>query len=776
MGMLLELLVVCVAVVLGIVILVNILRPIFKGIGWLGGQVFGFIGGEIGDAARLIGAVVTGIFYIPMVIANLIVGRWSACSHYGKALQGEIGNAGASLYRMFVGHPMRLVGLGGALDGIEKRMPAVVLAAPGADTPPARAGKFEGYKIVGSLPGGGSGAKLYIAEPDAIKLAGFERAGIAGVGQVVIKSFSLKDGSSLPQIVRESRSLDAAKKLRLILDHELAADRFYYVMRYVPGESLTLATRKLHATSPATGLGEVQLRTALAYLADLVGTLSVYHRGGLWHKDVKPDNIIIDMHDGRAHLVDFGLVSSLRSAMTLTTHGTEYFRDSEMVRLALKGVKVHEVDGTKFDLYGAGAVLYSVIEDSFPAHGVLSQFSKQSPEAVRWVVRRAMADYDKRYPSAEHMLADLRAIMACPDPFAMKPFELPSMRGDESAGAARSDPAPAVRPDAASANAVPPLGAAGARAGTPRAGAVRLKNWWTGEFEVDAPSGAQPKDARPATVARVEDWVGEARRVAARAKHEVAAAVPPAARRSAEEQLRSAKARLEAAQGRVRNRMAGHAVRHRTGERPFRPGVNGGVVVAVVAFGGAAVLALSSMQSGPRPAAPVVVTSGGTVPAPVEARLPLLPVSFPNGIDVSPAAAPEHVGGRVLLVNDVLEPWSDEFQSMYSRLVEGLRATGVEVLESDSDVELVARARLAVGRSPMDTSGAGAAAGQWLKENSDEADVLLWIAAAPSDGPQAKEGQPHAYVFVPVAGELGTEDAARSRNVAAAVRWALEAR
>jgi hypothetical protein len=35
--------------------------------------------------------------------------------------------------------------------------------------------------------------------------------------------------------------------------------------------------------------------------------------------------------------VDFGLITPLRSAMTLTTHGTEYFRDPEMVRMALQG-------------------------------------------------------------------------------------------------------------------------------------------------------------------------------------------------------------------------------------------------------------------------------------------------------------------------------------------------------------------------------------------------------------------------------------------------------
>ena len=68
-------------------------------------------------------------------------------------------------------------------------------------------------------------------------------------------------------------------------------------------------------------------------------------------------------HD-RAHLVDLGLVTPLSSAMTLTTHGTEYYRDPEMVRLAMQGVKVHEVGGVKFDVYSAGAVLYSMIENS----------------------------------------------------------------------------------------------------------------------------------------------------------------------------------------------------------------------------------------------------------------------------------------------------------------------------------------------------------------------------------------------------------------------------
>ena len=56
MGALAEILVVCVAVVLGIIILVNIVGPVFRSVGWVFKQIFRFIGGEVTDIARFIGA------------------------------------------------------------------------------------------------------------------------------------------------------------------------------------------------------------------------------------------------------------------------------------------------------------------------------------------------------------------------------------------------------------------------------------------------------------------------------------------------------------------------------------------------------------------------------------------------------------------------------------------------------------------------------------------------------------------------------------------------
>jgi len=390
----------------------------------------GFVRGTFTDGLRVVGALLTALFVVPTCLANVFLGRWSNANHYGKALEREFREMGLALYRLVIANPIRLFGLEALTEGLEHRLPEVLAQAPGPDRPRGGPHRFPGYEIVGSLRAGGSGARLFLATPSDEKRIKFTRQGHGVPEQVVIKSFSLEDGSTLPQMLRESGALQAARKLGLVLDHALEKESFYYVMPFVPGADLSEVTARLHASSDGSGLGPARLREVMGYAAQLLETLEGFHACGLWHKDIKPTNVIVS-EDGRAHLVDFGLVTPLRSAMTLTTQGTEYFRDPEMVRLALQGVKVHEVDGVKFDLYGAGALLYSMIENSFPAHGNLSRITRRCPDALRWIVRRAMADTKGRYASAPEMLADLRVVLQSEDPFALEPADLPSMGGAE---------------------------------------------------------------------------------------------------------------------------------------------------------------------------------------------------------------------------------------------------------------------------------------------------------------------------------------------------------
>lgn len=687
-------------------------------------NVFHFIGAEFTDILRFIGSVLSAVVFAPLVLLNIVIGRWSASKHFAGAFSGEMRSAGSCVYRLFVGNPARLLGLGSALEGVEKRVPQAMAAAPGRDKPARRVGQFDGYKIVGSLQGGGSGGRLYIAEPDAIKRAAFGRNGIDDVDRVVIKAFSLKDGSSLPQIVRESRALDAAKKLGLVLEHELTPERFFYVMRYVPGDSLATVTQRLHAESSGEGLDNRRLTTALGYAADLLVSLDAYHRAGLWHKDVKPDNIIVDGSDGRAHLVDFGLVTPLRSAMTLTTHGTEYFRDPELVRQALRGVKVHQIDGSRFDLYAAGAVLFSMVENSFPAHGGLSQLSKRCPEALRWIVRRAMTDYDRRYASAAEMLADLRVVQNAADPFKLKPVDLPSVSGQKSDNTPVPDPEPFMPHESAApaeprraASPVPPPVRPKGRP------AITVSDWWTGRYSVVAASQGErrpgPAPVPPAPI-----------------RHAV---VPPESRRPAADQIRDARARARqrrmSARQRIDSRRRGHASYDNT---PGAGTVFAALLGLAVIFGLGAI-GYNLLRPADRSIVAVapgtgVFTSDGSVlvsddavsvvVAPQAPVPPVLPADLPS------------IKARLLVVSDLTLPLDDETASAVRRglgVIEGSGAVLVGDLIDSGDsesVELVAELRRDRGRVPFDSDELAARSRAWLEGRSF--DGVLFVAPDPA--------------------------------------------
>ncbi len=742
-----------VAIIVVVFVVVGITIPLARGLAWFLGQLGRFVIGEITDALRLVGALITAVVLIPLTLACVLIGRWSAAAHFGRAIQDELLTMGASLYRIAIGHPVALFALTPLTDGIQQRLPQVVKAAPGRDRPPKRVGQFEGYTIIGSLKGGGSGGKLYIARPDEIRRAAFSRQGHDDIDQVVIKSFSLKDGSTLPQIIRESRALDAARKLGLVLDHELTNERFYYVMRYVPGESLAQVTQRLHAISGDAGLDDASLRRVINFTQEVLRTLRVYHRGGLWHKDIKPDNIIVE--GDHASVVDLGLVTPLRSNMTLTTHGTEYFRDPELVRLALKGVKVHQVDGAKFDIYAAGAVLYSAIENSFPAHGVLSQVKKRCPEAVKWIIRRAMADYDQRYESADEMLADLEVVARAEDPFKVRPADLPSMKPGVRIA---TDPEP-LEPEPR--RRTPEPAHAATHDGGEAASAVRMRpkirvrKWLTGAFEVE---GEEPVRVAARHSPRPAQAPG-ARRT-----------VRPAPRPSAREQLERARARAAAARARA-------AQRRRTRSSPAPSAYSNGPNVGV----GIAALVLIAVVTGvvlTRPPAASSTTTGsetspGAAPAPQPFALegtpvPLVPRAAgplpdpdaPEPTDSVPVAAPgvartaglaamglniaveqQLRGSRVLFVNDTRPPFAPETARLVPTRINALRALGLTLVDSplgspeddpdDLPVEdLVAHLHLLRAGRSLDSKALADEIAAWIEQTSG-VDFVVWIEPNP---------------------------------------------
>lgn len=662
-------------------LLYHVFRLLFAGLGWTGQQVgrfFGhlgwFIGATFKDTGALIAGVVGVVAFIPMALGNVAAGRWQDTNHFSRAILQEMAGLTLAVYRLGVANPLRLVGLGRLVEDVERRIPEVVDSAPGRDPSVEELQAFEGYEVLGTLPAGGSGARLFLAKPSDAKRDSLTKSSSRAPGRVVIKSFALATGSTLPQIIRESRALEAAKKLGLVLEHHLTPQRFHYVMPYVPGDDLSKVGKQLHERCRAEGLSDPALRAVLGYATGLTEILARFHGAGLWHKDIKPSNIIVA--GDRVELVDLGLVTPLASAMTLTTHGTEYYRDPELVRLAMQGVKVNEVDGVKFDLYSAGAVLYSLVESDFPAHGNLSRITKRCPDALRWIVRRSMADLRQRYSSAEEMLADVRVLLEADNPFLVKPAQLPSM-----GGAPVSSRAPRVSDNALASSQRAAEAAAGAAAGT------------EDYLQSDKPVKSRRK--------QLQD------------EHKAAHLAKKAERQS---QRDARKAEKEA------KRAARVAEKRATSPAAFIA-----ALALLMTLGGAAMLALTGNASGPHPY-PVPA-------APVELARSVSDNSADAGSPSYSSDAPhlENPGARVLLLatrdGDVDEGLETQLYTMVHEQF-GWEPFGERSyrLEGGSDWEkqTIARARQRVLHASVDEDGARTAL-EALIVTDPELDGVLWF-------------------------------------------------
>lgn len=127
----------------------------------------------------------------------------------------------------------------------------------------------------------------------------------------------------------------------------------YMAQEFVEGPSLSRILKERGRLDP----GE-----AVAILKQLAGALDYAHAQGVVHRDIKPDNILVEP-SGRAVLTDFGVARLAASDLTRTGEvlGTPHFMSPEQVT-------GEAVDG-RSDLFSLGVVLYLMVSGQRPFHG-----------------------------------------------------------------------------------------------------------------------------------------------------------------------------------------------------------------------------------------------------------------------------------------------------------------------------------------------------------------------------------------------------------------------
>src|SRR5690349_7785401 len=139
-----------------------------------------------------------------------------------------------------------------------------------------------------------------------------------------------------------------------LFDSGQADGLLYYVMPYLKGESLR---RRLQRD------GRLELPTALRIAREVALALDYAHRNGVIHRDVKPENILLE--DGQAVVADFGIAAAVQQPgeeqITEIGHavGTPSYMSPEQA-----GAEA-PLDG-RSDLYSLGCVLYEMLSGGPP--------------------------------------------------------------------------------------------------------------------------------------------------------------------------------------------------------------------------------------------------------------------------------------------------------------------------------------------------------------------------------------------------------------------------
>jgi eukaryotic-like serine/threonine-protein kinase len=216
---------------------------------------------------------------------------------------------------------------------------------------------------------------------------------------------------------REARSVAQLSHPNIVtvIDRGEQDDRQYIVFEYVDGENLkSLVERE----GPLSEEDVVRLGLQIAR------ALGFAHEHGLVHRDVKPQNVLLN-GGGQAKVTDFGIARSLDVKGGLTQTGTVMGTSDYIAPEQARGSKVDE----QSDIYSLGAVLYELLTGEVPFPGdnfvaVAMRHINEPPPSVRErrpdvsprldaAIRRAMAKEPRdRFRSMDELCAELSACLA----------------------------------------------------------------------------------------------------------------------------------------------------------------------------------------------------------------------------------------------------------------------------------------------------------------------------------------------------------------------------
>lgn len=284
----------------------------------------------------------------------------------------------------------------------------------------------------------------------------------------ILRSQYSTDENFLRRFEREAQSAASFSHANIVNVYDVGTDgdQHYIVMEYIRGPSLKELIRRQ---------GPFSIDGAIFIIGQVTSALDYAHQRGLIHRDIKPQNILVD-RDGNAKVVDFGIAKGMRDVNLTeagTGMGTVHYVSPEQAQ--------GDPAGPASDLYSTGIVLFEMLTKRLPFEadtpvGVAMQhvntpppppstFNPKIPPEVDAIVLRSLAkEPDARYPSGAALATALRHWDMVPPsrpPMPERPARSAPPMGGTAALPPRTRTAPPPqrpqpRPDRRSAAAGPP--------------------------------------------------------------------------------------------------------------------------------------------------------------------------------------------------------------------------------------------------------------------------------------------------------------------------------
>jgi len=262
---------------------------------------------------------------------------------------------------------------------------------------PTRIGPYEIERMLGQ---GGMGAVYLALHPELRR-------------HVALKL--LPHDADAEEVERFKREARAAARLRhkgIVPVHDVGEDggRHYFTMDYLTGGALHDLLKK----------GRLPVRRCFEIMRRIVEALDYAHRQGVTHRDLKPQNIMLD-EAGEPLISDFGL-ARLSDDVSLSRSGQMFGTPSYMAPEAARGD--NRLVDARSDIWSAGACLYQMLSGQLPFAGssvvdVLIRIAQVDPSPLRAVQRgfprdaeaivfKCMAkEQEARYQSARELAQDI---------------------------------------------------------------------------------------------------------------------------------------------------------------------------------------------------------------------------------------------------------------------------------------------------------------------------------------------------------------------------------